>query len=582
MILQALNAYYERLQNDPESDIATIGFSRQNISLCVTLNEGGTLHEIEDIRKQDGGKSRPQALVVPGNAKPSGSGINPCFLWDNPAYLLGYKADDPKPQRTQQSFEAFKKRHLTAEAEIDDPHFSAVCRCLEKWNPQDASKNPKLVEIGTGFGVFRIRNQTGFVHERQAVKEWWLEQLESTEGETNSISGQCLVTGRVSPLARLHEPKIKGVWGGQTAGAALVSFNLDAFDSYGKSQGVNSPVSEQAAFQYCTALNRLLRSGSLQRIQIGDATTVFWTETPTRAENILPWVLEPNNAPEDEALKNDLNAVLKQIKDGSYPGELGDRSTQFYILGLSPNAARISVRFWYVSTLEQLIDHLKQHFVDLDIVRGSKDREFPSIWQLTRETVRDSKDLPPLLAGSLARAILTGSAYPLMLYSAVLRRIRADREIRHLRAAILKAYLNRNHRLGIAKLEKEISMALDPDRPEVAYHLGRLFAELEKTQEDALPGINDTIKDRYFGSASATPGSVFPRLIRLSQHHLGKLEKNKKTYHDRRIQEISGKLDSFPSHLNLKEQGLFAIGYYHHRQDIFTKKTEVTPETATA
>jgi CRISPR-associated protein Csd1 len=573
MILQALNAYYERLQADPDSDIAPIGYSRQKIAFSVTLNQDGSLHDIEDVRKQGDKKLIPQSLVVPGNAKSPGAGINPGFLWDNPAYLLGYKADDPKPERTQQSFEAFRQRHLGAEEAISDPHFSAVCRFLETWDPGDATRYPKLIEIGTGFGVFRIRAQEGYVHERPAVTQWWNAEQADNVDDKGSASGQCLVTGEYGLLARLHEPKIKGVWGAQSAGAALVSFNLDAFDSYGKSQGVNCPVSESAAFQYCTALNRLLAANSKQRLQIGDATTVFWTEKPTEAENLLPWILEPSKEAEDESLKNRLGSILDRIRQGYYPDELGEKDTRFCILGLSPNAARISVRFWYISNLGQLIENLNQHFSDLEIIRGPKDIGFPAVWQLVRETVRESKDVPPLLAGTLVRSILTGAPYPQMLYMAVLRRIRADRELRHLRAAVLKAHLNRNHRLGVDILEKEISMALDPERSEPAYHLGRLFAELEKTQEDALPDLNATIKDRYFGSASATPGSVFPRLIRLSQHHLGKLERNKKTYHEKRIQEIAGRLDGFASHMSLKDQGLFAIGYYHQRQDIFTKKT---------
>jgi CRISPR-associated protein Csd1 len=270
--------------------------------------------------------------------------------------------------------------------------------------------------------------------------------------------------------------------------------------------------------------------------------------------------------------------VLKRIVKGEYPGEFGDPYTPFYVLGLSPNAARISVRFWLASTLGELIEKLHQHFADLRIAHREQDSEFPAVWQLLRETVRESKDLPPLLGGAVMRSVLTGSPYPNMLFTSIIRRFRADRELRYLRVAMIKAHLNRNTRFGIDPLDKELPMSLDPDRTEPAYHLGRLFAELEKTQEDALPRINDTIKDRYFGAASATPASVFPRLIRLSQHHLGKLEKGQRVYHERRIQEIAGKLDGFASHLSLRDQGLFAIGYYHQRQDMFTKKTE--PETS--
>jgi CRISPR-associated protein Csd1 len=564
MILHALNGYYERLAADPDSGIAPFGFSRQKIAFCVTVESDGSHGEIDDIREQRDKRLIPKPLVVLGNAKPSGSGINPGFLWDNTAYMLGYKAADPKPERTCESFEAFRDRHLAAEPDIGDPEFSAVCRFLKIWKPRDAAKQTALVDIGTGFGVFRIRAANHYVHEQPSVRRWWTQQIDANDGEESTV-GQCLVTGERAPLARLHEPKIQGVWGAQTAGAAMVSFNLDAFESYGKKQSLNSPVSAQAAFQYCTALNHLLRPESKQRIQIGDATVVFWTEKPTVAESLLPWVFEPNRDPENDALKNRIESALRSIGQGAYPGEFGSADTPFYVLGLSPNAARISVRFWWVSTLGQLTRNLSQHFSDLRIARSERDPEFPAVWQLIRETVRESKDIPPLLGGVVVRSALAGTSYPEMLFSAILRRIRADREIRYLRAAAIKAYLCRN-------MSKEISMSLDPNRPEPSYHMGRFFAELEKTQEDALPGINATIKDRYFGAASATPGSVFPRLIRLSQHHLGKLEHGSRTYHEKRLQGILARVNDFPAHLSMPDQGLFAIGYYHQRQDIFTKK----------
>jgi CRISPR-associated protein Csd1 len=504
-------------------------------------------------------------------------------LWDNPAYLLGYKADDNKPDRTKKSFDAFRARHLEVKPVIDDAAFSAVCSFLEQWDPAQAEKHETLVDISTGFGVFRLRGEEQFIHGRDAVQAWWRQQLASIKESDKGVLGQCLVTGEFGPLARLHEPKIKGVWGAQTAGALLVSFNESAYESYGresKKAGFNAPVSEQSAFQYCTALNRLLAKGSTQRIQVGDASTVFWTEQPSEAENLLPWIFESAKNAEDETLKNAIEKLLRRVAAGVYPTELGKPDTPFYVLGLSPNAARISVRFWWPSTLGTLIENLHLHFKDLQIAHSARDQEFPSVWQLLRETVRDSKDIPPILSGTVMRSVLTGVPYPSMLFSSIVRRIRADREVHYIRASAIKACLNRNTRFGIEPLEKEIAMSLDIDRPEPAYRLGRLFAELEKTQEDAARPrmINATIKDRYFGAASATPSSVFPRLIRLSQHHLGKLEKGERTYHEKRIQEITCGLDDFASHLSLRDQGLFAIGYYHQRHDIFTKKSDKTSE----
>lgn len=580
MIVQSLNSYYQRLELDPAIGMAPFGFSRQQIAFCVTLTSNGLLHAIDDIRERDGKKPVPRSLVVLGNAKPSGSGINPGFLWDNPAYMLGYKADDAKPERSRESFAAFRKRHLDAKAAIGDPEFSAVCRFLEKWNPAEAARHPSLVEISTGFGVFKIRAADHYVHEQKAVRQWWRMQVTAAEKSSTSTIGQCLVTGQVGPLARLHEPKIKGVLNAQTAGALLCSVDtaFTAASSFGKQQGENFPVSEAVAFQYCTALNHLLRRGSTQRVQIGDASIVFWTEQPTEAEKLLSWVFEPNKDTEDQQLRNRIHSVLYSIRSGSYPGELGNPDMRLFVLSLSPNAARISVRFWWVSTLKDLFDNLHDHFSDLQIEHSDRVSDFPAIWELVRETVRESKDIPPLLGGAVLRSVLTGAPYPSMLFSAVLRRIRVDREVRYLRAAVIKAYLNRNIRFGIQPLQQEIKMSLDPDRPEPSYHMGRFFAELENAQKNAYPDINATIKDRYFGVASATPSSVFPRLIRLSQYHLGKLAAGMRIYHEKRIQDILDKVNYFPTHLTLQHQGLFAIGYYHQRQDIFTKKSSNTNE----
>lgn len=581
MILQALQKLYLRLAADPAIDIAPIGFSRQKISFCVVINEDGTLHDVVEETDGNQKRPRPKSLIVPGGAKPPGAGINPCLLWDNTGYLLGFKPDDDKPERTREAFEAFREKHLSLESEIEDPEFAAVCRFLSAWDAEKATDHPTLTTITSGFGVFRVRGRTGYVHERPAVAEWWGRQLaRPTAGA--AAEGQCLLTGELASLARLHEPKIKGVAGAQSAGASIVSFNDKAYESFGREQSFNAPVSEPAAFQYCTALNYLLREGG-PKLRIGDATVVCWTEAPSRMEEFFQVIADPAAAPaEDDAAKQQLQTTLRRISDGAHVDELdlGDPETPFYVLGLSPNAARLSVRFWYVSTLAELVGALRSHFNDLRIVRGfERDPEFPAIWQLLRETVRDSKDIPPLLGGAVMRAVLTGAPYPQMLFSAVIRRIRTDRTINSVRAGILKACLNRNSRFGTSTLPQEIDMSLDPERPEPAYQLGRLFAVLEKAQEDALPGLNATVKDRFFGAASATPASVFPRIIRGSQHHLGKLDYGAKVHREKQIQAICGKIDSFPSHLNLEAQGLFALGYYHQRQAFFTsKRQESQPE----
>ena len=574
MILQALNSYYERLEQDPTIGIAPYGFSRQRVSFRVILENNGELHSVEPLGVQDGPRRVPELIIVPGDGSRSGSTPKPFFLWDNALYLFGIPPIGRTKKWAAERFEAFRDQHLQYESSINDPAFSAVCKFLESWTPGDQRVDPAV--LGSYYGVFKLRNSTQNLHERSPIAKWWSHHATANEHE-DVIVEQCLVTGEVAPIARLHTPKIKGMVDkpGAPSEKLLVAVdkNFTAAESFGKTQNLNSPVSVKAAFQYCTALNYLLAPDSKQRVQVGDMTTLFWTERPTKAETLLPWVFEASKSAEDDGLKNELHSVLNCVADGSSPGEFGDRDTPFYLLGLSPNAARISVRLWLVSTLGAIIDNVLQHFADLRMDRSERDFEFPDIWHVVRETVRDPKDIPPLLGGAVLRSVLTGAPYPSMLFSALLRRIRADREVRYLRAAVIKAYLNRNIRFGINPLQKEISMSLDPDRPEPSYHMGRFFAELENTQKDALPDINATIKDRYFGAASATPSSVFPRLIRLSQHHLGKLDVGKRIYHEKRIQDILGKVDDFPAHLNLQHQGLFAVGYYHQRQDIFTKKS---------
>lgn len=567
MILQALTRYYERLADDPDQDVAPFGFSRQKIGFCVVLDEDGSLHGIQQVGHAEKGRNVPEQMVVPGQSKPSGSGINPCFLWDNAVYMLGRKPADREAKWSAKRFEAFRQRHLDLEKQIDDPQFSAVCRFLERWQPDDLAEHVEDEGLLQSFGVFRVQGAKGYVHQRPAVGEYWLKTLEATETEAEE---RCLVTGERGAVARIHEPKIKGVSGAQSSGALLVSFNEDAYLSYGQKGTYTVPVSDQAAFQYATALNRLL-ADSHRRARIGDTTVIYWTEQSTLAEAFFGPAIGAAQA-EDEQLGDRVRAFLLRLTKGkASTDEIGDAATPFYVLGLSPNAARLSVRFWLVSTIGELYQRLAQHINDLEIVVPDAEAPVPTVRQLLFETAREPKDIPPLLAGAVMRAILTGGLYPEGFYSAVLRRIRADRRVTGRRAAILKACLLRKHRHR--SNPKEVPVSLDPDRTDVGYRLGRWFAVLEKVQEEASNNrLNATIRDRFFSSAMATPASVFPRLIRLHQHHLDKVEHpGRRTNLEKLIQEVASGVEAFPGHLNLDDQGLFAIGYYHQRQDLFTR-----------
>ncbi|MCC7408364.1 MAG: type I-C CRISPR-associated protein Cas8c/Csd1 [Phycisphaeraceae bacterium] len=575
MILQSLIDYYQRLESDPSQHIAPFGFSWQKTSFVVVLEKDGSLHAIQDGRTEQDGKQRPTPVIVPGQAKPSGSGLNPCFLWDNAAYLLGYSDDSAKAGRALKAFKAFRERHLGEEEFVKDRGFSAVCRFLEKWEPKQAKQQEILAEVGPGFGVFRIRGESGYVHDRPAIKRYWESQLKSDDdGDEAPQVGVSLINGQKQSIARLHEPKIKGVIESQSSGALLVSFNLPAFTSYGMENSYNAPVGVQDAFRYATALNHML-ADERHRTRLGDATVVFWSDRPTVFESAFSHIINDfadSGPAEDSATTARVQGFLAAMRQGRPHDGLDEPNAKFFVLGLSPNAARVSVRFWLVGTVEEFADHLAQHFTDLEMTGEPPNSRPWSLQLITDQTARDRKDVAPQLAGEMARAILSGGRYPAALYAAVLRRIRADQTISYHRAAILKAHLTREARL--AGLDKEIPVSLNRDHPEPAYHMGRLFAAIEKTQLDALPGLSKTVREGYLGSAATTPASVFPRLLRLHQHHLAKLDNaGQRINREKLVQEILSHIDDrFPVHFSLEQQGLFYIGYYHQRQDFFTKR----------
>lgn len=611
MILQSLHQLYGRLAEDPDNGLPTPGYSLQNISFCVVIKADGSFVEIQPCRTEtiEVGKNgkekktiRPLSLLVPGQAKPPGQGLNPCLLWDNTGYMLGFKPEDTKKTeaerekekaRTLASFEAFKNRHLECESLVANPDFSSVCRFLESWSPADAEKYPVLSEISSGFGVFQISGHLKFVHQNPAIGRWWNEQNSAADdGET----GFCLVTGKVLPIAITHDPAIKGIAGAQSSGAKLVSFNERAYESYGKEdgrkvgQGRNSPVSEEASFAYCNALNWLLARKE-RRFRIGDATTVFWTEQAAPVEAIFPWMMTGVPDSEDDTTKKRVHDALEKIALGTLAkDELGDISVRYFILGLSPNASRLSVRFWHTGTLGELITNLKKHFDDLRLVRqwdesNSKnpDQITPSAWQLLRQTARDADGIPPLLSGPLMRSILLGAIYPESLAIAVINRIRAERDINYLKASILKAWLVRNHQTWLNHRNIQMTTALDKDNPSVAYQLGRLFAVYEQAQRAAHEfKLDRTIRETMFSSASANPLSVFGRLDRLNKHHLQKLNQGSNRFFSDLIDEIHQKIKApgfYPASLNLKDQSLFCIGYYHQRHDLRPPKTTADQES---
>lgn len=566
MILQKLYLYYQRLNKNPDSDIASPGYSTEKIHFALVIDRNGEVVRVMDLRETDGKKKYPKRLVVPQIFEKRTSGKKANFLWDNSKYVLGI--DVEKTQDALECFNVFKHYHSENGKNCTDEGYKALLSFLDKWKPEDVENLDYKEEIPGSNIVFKFEDDTNiFLHERSELKKLLTEIRAQNE---KAATSQCLVSGEEQPIPNIH-PSIKGVKGAQSSGAAVVSFNIDSFNSYNKKQNFNAPIGETAAFSYTTALNHLLRKDSRQKIQIADATTVFWTERESPAEDILGFALDPETLSEGDDKK--VFDFLDAARDGR-KAEGMDPAVGFYILGLAPNASRLSVRFWYVSTVGEIQKRLGEHYADMAIIRNFPEREseYPGLWRLLRETavLKKTDNINPLLSGAFMRAILTGERYPREILSASLERIRADGDLNYYRASLIKGYLTRNSRKG--NLKWEVKMGLNTELKDKGYRLGRLFAVLEKVQEEANPGLNATIKDRYFSSASATPRAVFPQLIRLSQHHFPKLDGGRKTNMEKLVQEILDEVENFPAHLDLEEQGMFALGYYQQRKDLFTSK----------
>lgn len=582
MILSALVDFYERQASDPESKIPRFGWSEQKIGFLIVLNPDGSLHAVAPPPVPEAQAAKRFTLTVPGQSKPSGSGINPCFLWDNAAYALGLPPEGRDLEWAWKRFEGFRCAHLEREAEVADPGFSAVCTFLRSWSQGRLEEESARLADAQGFCVFRLRGASEYVHERAAVVSYWNKGV--AEADTPGVSGPSLVSGKLEKLARLHEPRIKRVRGSQSSGALLASFNLEAFNSYGKEQGYNAPVGEIDAFRYCTGLNELL-GDDRRRVQLGDATTVFWSARPHPIEDITGAILAGK---EDEGTVRRIQTFLSSLKEGTPAETIEDAATRFFVLGMAPNASRLAVRFWLEGTVGDFAKRLRRHASALELGGEPEGYAFPSIWRLVEETAPVKRDgwpdtdrVSPVLAGEVARSILAGLPYPRSLLIGVIQRLRAEgfvdsskrnqwRQAMHRRASILKACLAH----GTPYIDREIPMALNDHHPEAAYQLGRLFAVLEKTQEEALgAGINASVRDRYLGAASATPSTVFPRLWRLHAHHLRKLENGGRRVNlERLVASICSRFAFIPTHLPIEGQGLFFLGYYQQRQELYTKK----------
>lgn len=586
MILQALTAYYEQLVR--HGRLSAPGWDDSfKVSYELRLNDAGQLVSVLDLRTETkmGKKTvlAPRAMRVPAHVKRA-SGIAANFLCDNSTYLLG--ADEKgKPERSTDCFKACAKLHHAILDGVDSPAARALLAYFDSWDPAQVATHPLLAEQWkeiTGnanliFGYEAADHSHSFVNDDLAIQNAW--QAHYNDRSADSDMGQCLITGKYAPIERTH-PNISGVPGAQSSGAALVSFNAPAFCSYGHEQGDNAPVSKYAAFAYTTALNRLLADRNHCK-HVGDTTILCWAEN---AEPVYQDAMSMFLFGADEAAgiqESDVQAALKRLSAGQTVPFLEKELSpdqHFYLLGLAPNAARLSVRFFLRDTFGSFAQNLQKHAEEMEIDCSEKEkfRTLP-IWAVVNETTRTVPGQPakpsPQLAGDLLRAVLTGGRYPATLLNGVTLRIRAEQNVTRGRAAVIKAYYLRNYP---TELNKEVYTVSLNETTNVPYLLGRLFSVLEAVQKAANPGINTTIKDRYFNAACATPGMAFPTLLRLSQKHLRKLNDGLATYYDKQITELMAQLpeSGFPARLSLPDQGKFTIGYYHQTQKRYVKKNE--------
>ena len=579
MILQALTQYYEDLLR--LGKINRPGWSKQKLNYSLLLSEEGELLQLLHLQQevQRGNKTvlGPQEMWVPSPVKRS-SGIRPNFLCDTSSYLLGVDGKG-KADRSIDCFAASKALHLHLLREVDSPIARAIVRFFEHWDPSQAASHPALQEdweelLKGGNLTFSLDKL--FAAQDPAIADAWTRHYEDSSADAEPI--RCLVTGQTGTLARLH-PSIKGVAGAQSSGASLVSFNAPAFCSFEHEQGANAPVSDYAAFAYTTALNTLLADRN-RVSRVGDTTILCWAAGGESAYQDC-FLMSIFN---DSYTENDILNTLHHLSKGEsiqWDDTRLSPDTRFYVLGLAPNAARLSVRFFWQNSFGALARNLERHYQRLEIIRPSFDK-FPTlpIWRLVLETVRKvpgrAPEPHPRLAGDLLLAVLNDTLYPATLLNGVELRIRAERSVSRGQAAILKAYYTKylEQFQPDSPMKEALTVELNEQTNYLPYLLGRLFAVLEGLQQSANPGINTTIKDRYFNSASATPAIVFPQLINLAQKHLNKLDGGLAVYYDKQITELSSRItQTLPTRMSLAEQSAFQLGYYHETQRRYTAKT---------
>ena len=579
MLLQSLVKLYEAWAE--KGEIEKLGWNPVKISYGISLDEEGNVDEIIHLKTNapKGNKEIPSLISLPMPVKRS-VGVASNFLYDNVTYVFGYDNSN-KPDRAKQCFDCFRNVGNKVLENTDD-EFSTV---IKKFLQKDYSEFENLSDLLTNLNctettVDDILNKGAnlllmplgkFPTDSKAICESWNSYYEHSDAP----KGVCLVTGKDDHIAKLH-PVIKNIRGAQAAGASLVSFNATAFNSYGKENGYNAPVSEYAAFAYASALNKLV-SDNDHRVFAGDTTVVCWTEDGESAyQDVFASIFNSD----DEVKQKDLHDTILSIVNGNevkWEGIPLNPSNNFYILGISPNSARLSVRFFIQNTFGKVMENLLKNQQRMEMVKpGFEKFNYIPLWRILGETVnkksRDKK-CKPHLAGDVLNSIINDYNYPSTLYYGILGRISAEQNINWVKASVLKAYLLKNYD---SKYKEEITVDYNENSNNKAYLLGVLFSNLEEIQNTANPGIKSTIRDRYFTAASSTPSRVFPILIDLAQNHIKKIPNvGAKVNCQKMLTETMSKLgDKFPNRLKLDEKGMFQLGYYQRTQERFTGKED--------
>jgi len=590
MILHALTQYYQR-KAESDGGVAPEGFENKEIPFIIVIDKQGKFIQLEDTRELKGKKKVGRIFLVPKGLGRSGSKSYEVsnLLWDHYGYVLAYAGEKGQEQADKQHASFTANVNELKQALPDDAGVAAVAAFLasveEKSKVMQAANWAECAKVkGCNLSFRLVDEAVDLVCQSKSVQDHLLksgQEYVDIEKSKDKFYGICLITGKKTKIANLHTD-IKGI--NKTPKSPFVSANLEAFKSYGKGNnkdnGLMYPIGEQAMFEYTTALNTLLAGEN--RFRIGDVTAICWSAKPTPLEESLASLINGGGKDNPDEHIDAVKSLYKSLYNGKY--KKPDGKEKFYLLGLSPNSARIVVRFWHETTVAALSESIAAWYDDLQMVRGENSPypEYMPLPRLLGNLVLDGKmeNLPSDLIAQVTDAALNNRVLPVSLLQAALRRNKAEQKITYGRASLLKAYINRAIRAGRLKNMKELTMSLDRNRQDIGYVLGRLFAVLEKTQAEANPGLNATIADRYFGSASSTPIAVFGTLIRLSKHHLSKLNteqyRGKRIFLEKLFQEIIGKIDNFPNHLDINHQVLFGIGYYHQKQDFFQSNSTET------